>query len=280
MPNANIMDSGNYTCHIANAVDMESSLNVSVLVYELPEFFQVLMPVTTYAGNETGAWFSCNASAWPYPGWKWYFRAQESDLWTQFEGEDTNELTIPSPQKENEGWYTCEAFNYHGYLRAPPVRLTVLPVSVSQLSLVTEFILTYNSSQECTNQDLLRDDVESYVREEIKTGSASIQNTEFENETSSSYRVAITLVSENVTTEDTRQMVLRDIENKALPSRGDVLSTRTALQQAAIAGRVTFSCQDVEFLLEASSLTFHTLEYICPPGQELHSNFLICGKYN
>ena len=277
VPKANIMDSDNYTCHIANAVGMESSLNVSVLVYELPEFFQVLRPVTTYTGNESGAWFSCNASAWPYPGWRWYYRAHESDPWIQFEGEDTNELTILSPQKEDEGWYTCEAYNNYGYLQAPPVHLTILPVSIAQLGLKIKFQLTYNSSQECGNTSLLKENIETYLREEIKIGSASVYNTEIDTSMSSLYKVALTLVSENTTTENTKTIILRDIENKALPSRGAIVSARRALQQTVISGTVSFSCQDVDFELEESSLTFQTLEYFCPSGQELNSNFLLCG---
>ena len=278
IPNVNIMDGGNYTCHVSNAVGSRSSLNVSVLVYELPQFFQVLASVTTYAGNESGAWFSCNASAWPFPGWRWYYRAQESDPWIQFEGEDTNELTIPTPQKENEGWYTCEAFNYHGYLRAPPVRLTVLPVSIAPLGLEINFQLTSNGSNACTDLASLRESINTYISDTIKIGSASIGEVEIETATSSTYNVELTLISENITTEDTKNMILRDIENMALPSRGDVVNVRRALQQAVINGRVSFSCRDVELSLQASSLTFETLEYFCPPGQELISNFLLCGE--
>ena len=73
-------------------------------------------------------------------------------------------------------------------------------------------------------------------------------------------------------------MVLREIENEALPSRGDVVNARRALQRNTVDGRVSFSCQDVQLSVQASSLTFQTLEYICPPGQELHTNFLLCGK--
>ena len=276
--NVNIMDSGNYTCHISNAVGMESSLNVSVLVYELPEFFQVLNPVTTYAGNESGAWFSCNASAWPYPGWRWYYRAQESDPWIQFEGEDTNELTVSSPQKDDEGWYTCEAFNYHGYIRAPPVRLTVLPVSIAQLALVVEFTLIHDSDQTCANLTLLQEEIEQYMHDEIKIGSASIASIEIVTSTATLYDVSLTFISKNVTTGDTRRMVLREIENEALPSRGSVIQARRSLQQAVLAGEVSFDCEDIALSLQANTLTFQTPKYICPPGQELHTNFLLCGE--
>lgn len=278
LSDVNIMDGGNYTCRVSNAVGSRSSLNVSVLVYELPQFFQVLAPVTTYAGNESGAWFSCNASAWPFPGWRWYYRAQESDPWIQFEGEDTNEFTISSPQKENEGWYTCEAFNYHGRLRAPPVRLTILPVSVAPIGLEINFQLSSNDNNTCTDLASLRESISAYIRDTIKIGSATIGEIEIETATPSTYNIELTLISENITTEDTKNTILRDIENMALPSRGDVVNARRALQQDVISGRVSFSCRDIQFSLQASTLTFETLEYFCPPGQELNSNFLLCSE--
>ena len=192
LPNVNIIDGGNYTCHVSNAVGMRSSLNVSVLAYELPRFFQILTPVTTYAGNESGAWFSCNAGAWPYPGWRWYYRAQESDPWIQFEGEDANELTISSPQKENEGWYTCEAFNDYGYLRAPAVRLTILPVSVAQLNLEIKFQLNTNSTKPCPDLDSLRECISTYMINTIKIGAASIGRMEIDVTSNSAYDVVLT----------------------------------------------------------------------------------------
>ena len=287
VPNANIMDGGNYTCHIANAVGMVSSLNVSVLVYELPEFFLVLKPLATYAGNETGTWFSCNASAWPYPGWRWYFRASESNPWTQFVGEDTNELTILSPQKENEGWYTCEAFNHHGYIRAPPVRLTVLPVSIPQLG-IRIFTIATNFEEMISSYETKQRTVVNFIRYEISHLSGTIHNMNITVRiwlrSNTSVRMNITLLSENVTTEDTRKMSLREIEDIALPSRGDVILAKQWMQQLEEFGNGSIPIIDeyehVNLVLYPSAFTFHTPEYFCPPGQALHSNFLLCGKYN
>ena len=285
VPNVNIVDGGNYTCHIANAVGMESSLNVSVLVYELPQFFLVLKPLATYAGNESGAWFSCNASAWPYPGWRWYFRAVESDPWSQFEGEDTNELTILSPQEENEGWYTCEAFNHFGYLRAPPVRLTVLPVSVSQLGIEINLIAT-NFEEMISTYETKEATVAEFLREEIRHLSGTIHNlnisVSIRLRSNTSVRMNITIISENVTTEDARKMSLREIENKALPARSDVILAKQGIQQALLDERVAIidDYKHVNIRIQPDTVIFNTPEYLCPPGHELHSNFLLCGEYN
>ena len=275
------MNEGNYTCHVANAVGRDESLRTSVLVYTLPTFFLELSPLTTYTGNESGAFFACNASSYPYPGWRWYYRTTEEDMWILIEGEDTNELTVPTPQKENEGWYTCEAFNYHGALRAKPARLTILPVTVSQLSIGVEFQLTADPSVErhCNSNISLIESVRAFMEDRIKLGSASISDiTATRNEIG--YLISFNLISQNVTDENTQLMILSDIENIALPSRGDVSNARETLQAAFLSEEedATFSCDEIQLRPESSSLTFNKITYICPPGQELHSNFLICGK--
>ena len=62
--------------------------------------------------------------------------------WTLIEGEETNELLIPEPQKEHEGWYMCEAYNYHGSIQSEPVSLLLLPFSVSQHQYPLDFSIT------------------------------------------------------------------------------------------------------------------------------------------
>lgn len=274
--NIHRMDEGNYICQVTNAVGRDESLRTNVSVYTLPTFFLELSPVATYAGNETGAWFACNASSYPYPGWRWYFRPTEEDPWVLIEGEDTNELIVSAPQSENEGWYTCEAFNYHGALRATPVRLTILPVSVSQLSIGVEFLITSNGHV-CNDIDSLKENIEEFTEDKIKHGSASIGDITVTRE-ENGFQISFDLISQNVTDENTQFMILRDIENIALPSRGDVAKARENLQATFLRGDISFLCNEIQLRPQTNSLTFGRITYLCPPGQELHSNFLICGK--
>ena len=58
-------DSANYTCVASNPVGTAVSINTSVTVYELPQFYLQPESVVTYFGDGNGAWFACNASAWP-----------------------------------------------------------------------------------------------------------------------------------------------------------------------------------------------------------------------
>ena len=98
------VDSGNYTCVASNPVAVVSSLNASVIVYELPVFYLEPSSLTVYAGNESGAFFACNATAWPYPGWRWYFRRTEDSSWTVDEGEITNELSLKEKSLTNSSF--------------------------------------------------------------------------------------------------------------------------------------------------------------------------------
>ena len=102
-------------------------------MYETPVFY--LEPVSTavVAGDENGAWFGCNATSWPNPGWKWHFRASDTSQWSEIDDEDTNELRMIKPQAEHEGWYRCVAYNKHGYLNSEPAFLRVLPISIARI---------------------------------------------------------------------------------------------------------------------------------------------------
>ena len=150
------LHSGNYTCFAINPVGTAESITASVTVYELPSFYLLPQSVATFFGDENGAWFACNATAFPYPSWRWYYHPSEEVEWKEIEGEQTNELLIPKPQEEQEGLYTCEAFNYHGSIRADPVSLTLLPFSASQQQFPLEFSLSKDVDNTlCSKYDLL-----------------------------------------------------------------------------------------------------------------------------
>ena len=154
IPGVQRQDLANYTCMASNPVGTAVSINTSVTVYELPQFYLLPESVVTYFGDGNGAWFACNASAWPYPGWRWYHRSSPDTDWRLIEGEQTNELLVVDPQEDDEGIYVCEAFNYHGSIRSSdPVTLTLLPFTVSQHQFPLEFSV-FSPNGSCTGEDL------------------------------------------------------------------------------------------------------------------------------
>ena len=255
-------DQGNYSCHVTNVIGSSPSFATNVLVYEIPEFVLEPIAISVRAGDENGAIFACNATAWPFPGWRWLYRESEGDDWQLLEDEEINEISIPSPQQENQGYYTCETYNYHGVLRATPAYLTVLPISVSQLSVSVSFdvLPLENCSQ------LSKESIVLLISQNINMLSTSITDIVImEGEVCN---VMLTIASQNATTERSLYETLGDIENMALPSRRDLLQVKEALRSFI---------RDSGDVVE-SSLTFGIMTYLCPPGQQLHSDFLLCSK--
>ena len=280
---AQMLDSGNYTCVVTNAVGSSESLLTNVTVFELPEFFFVLEPVTTMVGNDSGAWFACNASGFPYPGWRWYFRSDLSQPWTEIAGEDTNELTIPSPQFRDQGWYTCEAFNDHGFNRADGVYLTVLPRTVSQLSLGVRFELHLSDNSDDVLEDCSPEDVDriisEYLSNQIELGQASVDSLSVSYDSNNTeFAVSFSLVSVDATDRRIDTVSFEQIQNQALPSRVNVVRGKQFFQDVSIRGELSFTCNGRQLVFSENSLNFDVLAYRCPEGQQLSSDFMFCGR--
>ena len=134
LKNVQFHDSGNYACEITNQVGTVKSTISSVEVQQFPRFFLQPENVDVYIGDVDGARFTSNATGWPYPGFRWYFRYKNGKNFTLIADEVGNEYVILSPQPQNEGSYYCEAFNEQGSIKSNIVNLTVLGASVLQLS--------------------------------------------------------------------------------------------------------------------------------------------------
>ena len=274
------LDSGNYTCFANNPVGSAESITTSITVYELPEFYLLPQSVVTYFGNDNGAWFACNASAWPYPGWRWFYRASGDGEWSFIEGENTNELLILNPQEKDVGFYTCEAFNYHGTIRAEAVTLTLLPFTVSQHRFPLQFSIFINSSdnaESCSLEDLY-DSAHYLISEAVGLDTSIIEDFNITEVDVDTYDVAFSLLSDNVTTRFLHLMTFAEIANMALPQAANVRKGVQSVTEYLSDENARYSCQGVEFSIVPSSLIVGKLTYVCPLGQRLNSDYLLCCK--
>ena len=273
------LDSANYTCFANNPVGSAESVTTSVTVYELPEFYLLPQSVATYYGDDNGAWFACNASAWPFPGWRWFYRTSDDEEWTIIEGEETNELLISNPQEENMGIYACEAYNYHGSIRSEAVTLTLLPLTVSRHQFVLEFSIFVNASsaegQFCSDGDLY-DSIYKVIYEAIGDQvSEDLNVTQVELE---DFDISLTLLSENVTTRYLHLMTFAEIANLALPQATSIRRSVQSITVVLNDEDVSHNCEGAEFSVVEGSVVVGQLTYVCPPGQRLNSDYLLCCK--
>ncbi len=271
------LDSANYTCQASNDIGTVNSIDVSVVVYELPEFYLTPVSTSAYEGAEGGAWFTCNSTSWPYPGWRWFYRPTPDGQWSLIDGEDTNELHIPQPQKEAEGWYACETFTRHGVLRSDPVYLRVLPVTVSQQLIPMEFQLVRGGNTSCTLSELLTL-AENEMQQFLDSSMVSLQDLAIHEDVDSEYTVTMSLVTHNVTGDDIHDTPFVEIANRALPTRAGLQRSRSVIENIIDNENFTLECGGALFSAAPGSLTLQRLTYVCPEGQQLRNDYLLCGK--
>jgi len=180
----------------------------------------------------------------------------------------------------NEGWYTCDAYNSYSSKRAQPAYLTILPVSVSQLGMQVEFEMNAPAlSNTCSNVSIFKEAIEGFFLKVIELGTTTVEQLSVtdDSDNPNSYITRFTVISVNATTENTHFSTLQEIENLALPSRRDLMTARSSLQ-SVFEDKVSFICNSTNYRVLSSSLTFQVLTYFCPPGQQLHLNYLLCCK--
>ena len=271
-------DSANYTCFANNPVGRAESITTSVTVYELPQFYLLPESVVTYFGDGNGAWFACNATAWPYPGWRWFYRSTNDKDWIIIDGEETNELLIMTPQKENEGIYACEAYNYHGSIRSEAVTLTLLPFTVSQQQFPVEFSISL-ANPSCSLEELY-DSLYSLIFEAIDGESSIIEDFNITEVEMGSYDVSLTLLSANVTTHYLNFMTFAEIANLALPHATSLRNSISFITNVLDGDIGSHICPQSNSSVIENSLIVGRLTYICSPEQRLNSDYLLCCKLN
>ena len=276
IPGVQRQDSANYTCVARNPVGTAVSINTSVTVYELPQFYLLPESVVTYFGDGNGAWFACNASAWPYPGWRWYHRSSPDADWRLIEREQTNELLVVDPQEEDEGMYACEAFNYHGSIRSEPVTLTLLPFTVSQHQFPLEFsVFSLNGS--CSGEDLYNS-LYSLLSDTITEETSTIDEFSVTELDSENYEVSLSIVSRNITTPYLHFSTFAEIANSALPHARSLQKSVQLITDLLNEETSGLICLGTGSSVVEDSLVVGKLRYVCPPGQRLNSDYLLCRK--
>ena len=145
LTNVTLSDSGNYTCVVTNQVGSTNSFNATVEVLRFPSFFLEPKDINVYLGNLNGATFQCNASGFPYPGYKWYFQPKGEKGFNEIPNNNQNVLVIVPPLPEDEGSYYCEAFIGNKSVQSRAASLIVLHSTVVQIAQTVYLNFSYLS---------------------------------------------------------------------------------------------------------------------------------------
>ena len=276
--NFQIFDEGNYSCEISNAVETVQSTNSSVLAFVLPEFYLTPVSITTYIGDQNGALFTCNATSRPDPGWIWYFRKDLEDDWKEIEGQEVNELLILQPNEDDIGLYMCLAYNYHGNISSDYVSLQLLSATARVVSYEVSFSMDTRNVSEIETVKRAISDVEetllSLLKENLNIEPNMLTNVVVDELN----RVSMVLIAANTTINGTSNLPLIDIFNSIRSSEENLDSLLTDLREFVTSRSIVFMIEDEEYSYSPSSYTVNLPRYLCPAGQEIHSNTLLCGK--
>ena len=275
-----VFDEGNYSCEVANNVGSIQSTNSSVHVFILPQFFQVPSSVITYIGDSNGAYFTCNSTSRPDPGWRWYHRSLDIGEWSEVIGEETNELLIRNPSLSDEGEYRCVTYNDFGELSSDPVSLRLLSVTAKVLVYSVEIKMVRQNETAELNGKSLEEQVKSQLEESVTFGDVSLsEEISFRETFRGNLIVSFKMTSRNVT--DSQTTPLQTIVNELATSKRELDGVRDELERF-LESSEDFKLEDRESVYQYSSQSFSVdiPEIHCPPGQELHSNRFLCCKYS
>jgi len=291
-------ESGNYTCIATNHIGSVTSSNTSVEVQELPAFFLQPSHQDIYLRDQNGAQFKCNATGFPYPGFRWYRRLHNETEFIIIPEEDENEYTIPNTVPEHEGVYYCEAHNEQGTIQSRQVNLTVLRTSVAQLAQYFTLNMTTitndsisNIVEEASNltlgsgsgsgsgmndspQDILIQHFIMTVDNSINMQQATIEDVIIFEHDPMFLSISFGLYSRNISYTEENGNNLLLIGPQARNEWGVVLNELlNFLENEVIVSDGTVAYQT------SSNLQMGDIQFACPPGSAIYEdNQFLCGE--
>ena len=281
LKNIQVFDEGNYSCDITNEVGSINTTNASVHTYQTPQFYLTPVSLVSYAGDQKGALFTCNATSRPDPGWKWFHRSGVSDDWKEIAGEETNELFISRPLEKDGGWYFCMAINYHGNISSDSVYLRIMKVTAKVNSLPISFEMEKSNDRNIVdkrNTESIRSLVMKYLKEKADINSSFIRDLIVSSiDEGETYQVSFYLLSYNATVTETGLEPLANIAEKLQNADIDLMEKRNKIKQS-IDRKELLVEEGTYYSPVESSFTVQHTNILCPSGKKLHSNTFLCSK--
>lgn len=282
-------DSGNYQCQVRNDRQSIDSLISNVFSYQLPVITWHTRSAATFSGDESGIRLSCTATSYPLlPSWRWYYTGFTDNVWlTNLSTKYSNSLFISKPVSSSQGMYRCEAETEFGNVVSDPIPVYILSSTVAVYRYMFKFTIidlsvsggSGSGDTQATPDDYIPNtsQFQTIIMEELTLKlfieASSIRNLSIQHIKGQTYfTVLFYLYSANITSDQTSTIeTLSDMANNELWKLDQYRASTMKLFSQLTSFNDTFTIVN-------NSLTVNNREYICPNGNELHSNYLLCGK--
>ena len=283
-------DEAVYVCEAVNAIGTTRSNRAVIKYYQIPQLTIQPKDVITYVGDESGVELRCDATATPDPSWMWYFKRHSNDSWDEVSGENASVLYFVKPTFSDVGWYKCEAKNEHGKTESKPVKLSLLPISVARNGYPIQF-----SIEQCCSKDSLgsissgnesvsgsnSNELLLDIQRALNLNTANIQdfNVQLDPTLPTHNILRFSLYSANVTRSDIEHQSIEEIATTFSLAIYDLEIVRQKVEDK-FSGTVnmTFQSNGIFYQVVPNTLTIDERRHVCPEGQQLNSNYLLCGK--
>ena len=280
VPSIRFSDGGKYYCTAVNDAGSTSSLSTTVNVYSHPVMNLTLQSAyETYEGNDNVTRLACDAYSVPLPSWKWFYQSPLLEMWTEVKSANSNVLTIIKPTIHDEGWYKCMAYNQIGNITSRAGYFHVLPAKLSTLFYPIAYSMRLTS---LSIPEQLTSDVETSISSALvhllDLSSTELKNVHVVEETNDTVRVSFILSTPYFDYNKTMNMQ----EIVAMVASAVVELEAATSNFSVIASSMTvfeIKLNNLELQSIPSSLTIGSRHFSCPNGYGIHSNLILCGKY-
>ena len=271
-------EGGNYSCSVTSDSGIATSLPTIVNVYYQPILnLSLVNSVETFEGYDNGLSLACDAHSWPPPGWRWFYRATNTDEWTDIVDVDTNVLSLDKLKFSDEGWYTCMAYNWIGNVSSEPTYLTVLPASVARIEypISIRFTPDFDISL-AAGKDFNRSDYKQMVADTIHNSlqltSTQIQDVELISDKNFNITVSFKLMTPHVL-----YIAYDGIQEVGLLIIQLQLDKNYLISLTSEDGGIVMSISELNFHSVENSLSISPRVFVCPNGYQVDSSLVICG---
>ena len=280
---ASLEDKGNYTCVVSNHAGATESLWTNVTVLRPPAFYYEPFNATVTVGDANPAVLICNATSVPNPQFKWYFRAKNANNFTRIPDVRGNEYHVEDPQKDDEGWYHCEAWikyndshNISAFSRDAYV--SVVDASVTRLAIPIK--VTVNHAGQI-DENALNNTVQVVTNNVLKNSPPDLRPTLSQITINRSLGTGQTVISGLV---NSRNAPLEGIVSKKLPEiaksvsrcRKELIDV-TNILKTKLSSPEEFKMGGLQSVRRVTDTSDYGYVFECPPGQQLDENtFILC----